>query len=299
MNLNRSNQNPSVAARALSAVSCQLSANLPLSANLAPTEQEVALLTTQYRKAVNGLYEAYRFGQMLLRVRERLEALTQRTADSGQRTGAFRDGSADGLESDPHGSPENQGSPCGAARGTARRIVGNNGNEMVCAGGWNAGTGLKGWLGVYCPEINYSTARRFLSVAEKTNLALAAQGELTHGEGEGLTAQTGETHRAPALSAVGYPLSANAAEPSEQAVRDFLEGKSQRQVLKAPSKPTVRHAMSEEERAEKLAEVCKGFLQSLEGVERTGESDLLRLEDRREIVTRLKALARRLEEAGR
>ena len=70
-------------------------------------------------------------------------------------------------------------------------------------------------------------------------------------------------------------------------------------MLKAPSKPTVRHAMSEAERAEKLAEVCKGFLESLEGVERTGESDLLRLEDRREIVTRLKALARRLEEAAR
>lgn len=211
---------------------------------LAPTAQEVALLTAQYHKALDGLYEAYKFGQMLLAVKER-------------------------LESDPHESPENQGFSRGAARGTA----GKSFDEMH---GWNAGTGLKGWLAEHCPEINYSTARRFLSVAEKTNLAL------------------GEEANSEALAANG-----SACEPCEQAVRAYLEGKSQRQVLKAPSKPTVRHAMSEAERAEKLAEVCKGFLESLEGVERTGQSNLLRLEDRREIVTRLKALARRLEEAAR
>lgn len=225
---------------------------------LAPTAQEVALLTTQYHKALDGLYEAYRFGMMLLAVKER-------------------------LESDPHGSPENQGLPGGAARGTARCGEAQAHGGAVAAPGWNAGTGLKGWLGVYCPEINYSTARRFLSVAEKTNAAL------------------GEEANSYPLAANSYPLAANgsACEPREQAVRAYLAGKSQRQVLKVPSKPTVRHAMSETERAEKLAEVCKGFLQSLEGVERTGESNLLRLEDRREIVTRLKALARRLEEAGR
>ena len=232
MKLNSSNQNPSVAARALSAVSCQLSANL------APTEQEVALLTTQYRKAVNGLYEAYRFGQMLAQVKARLED-------------AFGD----------------------AARGTAEISGGKN----AIVGGWNAGTGLKAWLAEHCPEINYSTARRFLQVAEKTHAALSS----------------GDSPVDCSLSTVD-----SAAEPSEQAVRDFLEGKSQRQVLKAPGKPTPRHAMSEAERAEKLAEVCKGFLESLEGVERTGESNLLRLEDRREIVTRLKALARRLEQAA-
>ena len=225
---------------------------LPTQSPLAPTAQEVALLTAQYHKALDGLYEAYKFGQMLLRVKER-------------------------LESDPHGSPENQVIFCGAARGTAK-----NGEET--RGGWNAGTGLKGWLAEHCPEINYSTARRFLSVAEKTNLALGE--EATSDDIAPRDART-------------YPLAANAAEPSEAAVRAYLSGKSQRQVLKAPSKPTVRHAMSEAERAEKLAEVCKGFLESLEGVERTGESDLLRLDDRREIVTRLKALARRLEEAAR
>ena len=183
---------------------------LPPQSPLAPTEQEVALLTTQYRKAVNGLYEAYRFGQMLLRVRERLEALTQRTADSGQRTAAFRDGSAEGPEGDPQASPENQGFSRGAARGTAREVtVGANGNAITP--GWNAGTGLKGWLGVYCPEINYSTARRFLSVAEKTHAALGS----------------GDSPVDCSLSTVD-----SAAEPSEQAVRDFLEGKSQRQVLR-------------------------------------------------------------------
>lgn len=228
---------------------------------LAPTEQEVALLTTQYHKALDGLYEAYRFGQMLLRVKER-------------------------LEGDPNGSPENQSLPGGAARGTARCGEAQAHGGAVAAPGWNAGTGLKGWLGVYCPEINYSTARRFLSVAEKTNLALGEEAP-----SDDIAPRYART----------YPLAANgsACEPSEQAVRAYLAGKSQRQVLKAPSKPTMRHAMSEAERAEKLAEVCKGFLESLEGVERTGQSDLLSLDDRREIVTRLKALARRLEEAAR
>lgn len=243
---------------------------------LAPTEQEVALLTTQYRKAVNGLYEAYRFGQMLAAVKARLEA-----------------------------------APRDAACGTARW---QEHGGAVAAPGWNAGTGLKAWLAEHCPEINYSTARRFLSIAEKTNAALAAAPALADsrqrtadsrsrdGEADGTQGRDfngSDGLSTSSASTVGCQLSTVDCEPSEQAVRDFLEGKSQRQVLKAPSKPTVRHAMSEEERAEKLAEVCKGFLQSLEGVERTGESDLLRLEDRREIVTRLKALARRLEEAAR
>lgn len=240
MNLNSSNHN-------LAPTSCGASlATRTLAEVFTPSPEDIATLTTQYRKAVNGLYEAYRFGQMLAQVKARLE---------------------DALGD--------------AARGTAEISHG----DRAIVGGWNAGTGLKAWLAEHCPEINYSTARRFLQVAEKTNLALAAQGELAHGEED---------------AASRYPLTANssACEPCEQAVRDFLEGKSQRQVLKAPSKPTPRHAMSEAERAEKLAEVCKGFLQSLEGVERTGESDLLRLEDRREIVTRLKALARRLEQAA-
>ncbi|MGN1324771.1 MAG: hypothetical protein ACI4YA_00285 [Candidatus Spyradenecus sp.] len=196
MKLNSSNHNPSVAARALSTVDCPLSTGARSA--LAPTEQEVALLTTQYRKAVNGLYEAYRFGQMLAQVKARLEQFSGDAA-------------------------------CGTARETT---VGNNGNALA-APGWNAGTGLRGWLAEHCPEINYSTARRFLAIAEKTNLALAAQGELAHGEEE---------------AASRYPLTAksehseelcqhsSACEPSEQAVRDFLEGKSQRAVLRLGGK---------------------------------------------------------------
>lgn len=191
MKLNSSNHNPSVAARALSTVDC------PLSANLAPTEQEVALLTTQYRKAVNGLYEAYRFGQMLAQVKARLEQFS-------------RD----------------------ATCGTAREVtVGANGNAITP--GWNAGTGLRGWLAEHCPEINYSTARRFLAIAEKTNAALAAA------PAEGASEPWGE---APCASAgvegaaqVGQGRALSTA-PSEQAVRDFLEGKSQRAVLRLGGK---------------------------------------------------------------
>ena len=161
---------------------------LPTQSPLAPTAQEVALLTAQYHKALDGLYEAYRFGMMLLQVKAR-------------------------LESDPHGSPENQGFSSGAARGTAREVtIGKNGNALT-GSGWNAGMGLKGWLAEHCPEINYSTARRFLSVAEKTNLALGEE-------------------------ANSDPLAANgsACEPCEQAVRAYLEGKSQRAVLRLGGK---------------------------------------------------------------
>ena len=276
MKLNSSNHNPSPS-HEVRTVDCRLSTvDCSLSANLAPTEQEVALLTTQYRKAVNGLYEAYRFGQMLAQVKARLE---QFTSDA----------------------------TCGTASGIT--VQGANGGTLNP--GWNAGTGLRAWLAEHCPEINYSTARRFLAIAEKTNAALAAAPALVDSR-QGAASRDGEADgtqgrdfngsdglSTSSASTVGCQLSTVDCEPSEQAVRAYLEGKSQRQVLKAPSKPTVRHAMSEAERAEKLAEVCKGFLESLEGVERTGESDLLRLEDRREIVTRLKALARRLEEAAR
>ena len=246
MNLNTPNHN-------LAPTSCGASlATRTLAEVFTPSPEDIATLTTQYRKAVNGLYEAYRFGQMLAQVKARLEQFT------GDAT-------------------------CGTARELTQ--TGANGGTLA-APGWNAGTGLKAWLAEHCPEINYSTARRFLQVAEKTNAALA--------ESEAVPAS-----QRPALSA-GEGLGRGAPETfPEETIRAFLEGKSQRQLLKAPkAEPAVRHAMSEEERAEKLAEVCKGFLESLEGVERTGESNLLRLEDRREIVTRLKALARRLEQAA-
>ena len=210
---------------------------------LAPSPEDIATLTTQYRKAVNGLYEAYLFGQMLLAVQKRLSlSLTRETK-----------------------------------------------------GEWHApaGSGIKGWLAKHCPEINYKTALRFLAVAEKTNAALAESEAVPASPRAGVTPAAGEGARNPFPSETPFLLTF-----PEETIRAFLEGKSQRQILKAPkAEPAVRHAMSEEERAEKLAEVCKGFLQRLEGVERTGESDLLRLDDRREIVTRLKALARRLEQA--
>ena len=147
---------------------------------LAPSPEDIATLTTQYRKAVNGLYEAYLFGQMLAAVKAKLEA-----------------------------------APRDAARGTARW---QEHGGAVAAPGWNAGTGLKAWLAQHCPEINYSTARRFLAVAEKTNAALA--------ESEAVPASP-----RPALSA-GEGLGRGAPETfPEETIRAYLEGKSQRQLL--------------------------------------------------------------------
>ena len=182
---------------------------------LAPTEQEVALLTTQYRKAVNGLYEAYRFGQMLMAVKSRIEAP----------------------------------SPGDATRGTARCEQDHGG--ALAAPGWNAGTGLRAWLAEHCPEINYSTARRFLAIAEKTNAALAAAPELADsrqrtadsrsrdGEADGTQGRDfngSDGLSTSSASTVGCQLSTVDCEPSEQAVRDFLEGKSQRAVLRLGGK---------------------------------------------------------------
>ena len=45
---------------------------------LAPSPEDIATLTTQYRKAVNGLYEAYLFGQMMVTVKA---SLTRETAE--------------------------------------------------------------------------------------------------------------------------------------------------------------------------------------------------------------------------
>ena len=156
-----------------------------------PSEADIATLTAQYRKAVNGLYEAYVFGQMLMAVKTRLEA-----------------------------------APRDAARGTAGRIVGNNGNSMPEMAGWNAGTGLKAWLAEHCPEINYSTARRFLAVAENTNAALAAQAQ------DGATGMSLPHAGGLVMSAEGAPSSLSLFSPSEAQVRAFLEGKSQRAILR-------------------------------------------------------------------
>ena len=241
-----------------------------------PTAGDVAMLLAQYRKAVDGLYEAYRFGVMLLAVKRALEG---ETPWEGQ-------GAAHPL----HPAEAQGASPrfsSSATRGTAREVtIGKNGNALT-GSGWNAGTGLKAWLAEHCPEINYSTARRFLAVAEKTHAALAA----------GDPAAPGAWGEAPCASA-GAEGAAQA--PSESAVRAYLEGKSQRQVLtKAPAVPVKRRATTPEELSEKVYETMDGFLGRLEGMERSYETNLLSQDSRRELVTRLKGLARRLEEAGR
>ena len=157
---------------------------------LAPSPEDIATLTSQYRKAVNGLYEAYLFGQMLMAVKSRIEAP----------------------------------SPGDATRGTAR-CEQDHGGALV-APGWNAGTGLKAWLAQHCPEINYSTARRFLAVAEKTNAALAESEAVPASPRAGVTPAAGEGARSPFPSETPFLLTF-----PEETVRAFLEGKSQRQLL--------------------------------------------------------------------
>ena len=187
--------------------------------SLEPTAEDVAMLTRQYQKALDGLYEAYRFGMMLLSVRRRLED----AADARESRIVNRESYAltgDGQAAEPL---QNADAPCDAACGTARKIIGNNGNEMECAGGWNRGMGLKGWLAQYCPEINYSTARRFLAVAEKTVSALA------------LEAAEGGDPATPPDAPQGASNDSRFAihdSPDPDKVRAFLAGKSQRAVLR-------------------------------------------------------------------
>ena len=175
--------------------------------SLTPTAEDVAMLTKQYQRALDGLYEAYRFGMMLRAFKARLEEA--------------EDAAAEAAPAEPL---QNADAPCDAACGTARKIIGNNGNEMECAGGWNRGMGLKGWLAQYCPEINYSTARRFLAVAEKTvaALALTDAAPVGAGRGEAPCASAGEGARSPF--------------PPEAKVREFLAGRSQRSILRLGGK---------------------------------------------------------------
>lgn len=132
----------------------------PVAAALTITEEDARQLTAQYHRAIAGLFEAWKFGRMLMAVRDALEAA------------ALTDFS----------------------RGVTRDTAGKSFNEMH---GWNAGTGLKGWLSKHCPEVNYASARRFLGIADKTSSAL--------GDAAG----------------------------DEDAARAYLEGKSQRQILRA------------------------------------------------------------------
>ena len=190
---------------------------------LAPSPEEVAMLTKQYQRALDGLYEAYQFGMMLRAVKTRLEDAEDE--ENGERK------TENGYALTGDGEAEFTGD---AARGTARN--GRHGGTIM-EGGWNRGTGLKGWLAQFCPEINYSTARRFLAVAEKTVAALA----LADAEAEGGAAAAlpdAPQGRAPGdhLPFTDYHLPGGAAAPDENAVRAFLAGKSQRAVLRLGGK---------------------------------------------------------------
>lgn len=231
--------------------------------SLEPTAEDVAMLTKQYQKALDGLYEAYRFGMMLRAVKERLDAAdgagacaaptppaeAQGASPRPAPTGAgFVDAGIDDTDTLGNGGFSSE-----SARGPAREIVvGKNGN-LLTGSGWNRGTGLKAWLARYCPEINYSTAKRFLAVAEKTVAALALADEAEASEaaavgsaspaspeswGEAPCASAGEGARSPfPPEAAQVPAEAGTpfAIPTfpEATVRAFLEGKSQRAVLRA------------------------------------------------------------------
>lgn len=217
-------------------------------------EEAAAALSAQYRYAVDGLYEAYRFGLILLVVKRYLEWKGEgegaaRPLDpapaqgAGPRPAPVGAGVVD-AEIDGADTLGNGGFTGESARGLAREMTqkGANGG-LLAAGGWNRGTGLKAWLARYCPEINYSTAKRFLAVAERTHAALAAASDPQASAspsiwGPAPCAGAGEGARSPfPPEAAQVPAEAGTpfAIPTfpEATVRAFLEGKSQRAVLRA------------------------------------------------------------------
>ncbi len=228
-------------------------------------EEAAAALSAQYRYAVDGLYEAYRFGLILLVVKRYLEWKGEREGEgaarpldpapaqgAGPRPAPVGAGFVDAEMGEGHDAGTGRVSG-ESARGLAREMtIGRNGNALH-EGGWNRGTGLKAWLARYCPEINYSTAKRFLAVAERTHAALAAASDPQASEASGASpsdspssqaswgpapcAGAGEGARSPfppeaarAPAEAGTPF----AIPTfpEATVRAFLEGKSQRAVLR-------------------------------------------------------------------
>ncbi len=184
-------------------------------------------LTYRYHDALDGLHKGYTFGKCLLEIQDYLNTFT----------------------------------------GSDTRVIareGANGGTLL-AGGWNAGSGLKGWLEANCPEIAYHTARRFLKLAENVHIALDKMG----------------------------------LKPTETNVRNFLEGKTQRQLLKPAEEEKEQEkslAITTEARAQKLADTMSDYTRSLEGMLRTGETLILTPDHRRDLITRLKAIARKLEE---
>ena len=199
----------------------------PVPAAPTPSPEDVETLTTQYKKAVNGLYEAYVFGTMLLAVKARLEGAA-RPLDPAPAQGAGPRPAPVGAGFAETQEPlENTGSFGSLTRETTERIsFGKNG----IVADWRAGTGLKAWLARHCPEINYKTACRFLAVAERTHAALAAASDPQAPGASESSVSPSIWGEAPCASA-GVEGAAQA--PSEAAVRAFLEGKSQRAVLRA------------------------------------------------------------------
>ena len=176
--------------------------------SLTPTAEDVAMLTKQYQKALDGLYEAYRFGMMLRAVKARLEAAEAAETAAGESRIANRESYAltgDGQTAEPL-----------QIEGSAGSLTCENAWNVKP--GWNRGTGLKGWLAVHCPEINYKTACRFLAVAEKTVAALA------------LEAAEGASPDAPqGLDDSRFAIHDS---PDPDKVREFLAGRSQRSILR-------------------------------------------------------------------
>ena len=191
---------------------------------LEPSAEEVALLTRQYQKALDGLFEAYQFGMMLRAVKERLDAADGAGACAAPTPPAEAQGAS------PRPAPMGAGS----SRVLARETAGKSFDDMH---GWNRGMGLKGWLAIHCPEINYKTACRFLAVAEKTVAALALADEAEASEaaavGSASPASPESWGEAPCASA---GEGARSPFPPEAKVREFLAGRSQRSILRLGGK---------------------------------------------------------------
>ena len=212
--------------------------------SLAPTAEDVAMLTRQYQKALDGLFEAYQFGMMLRAVKERLEAAEAAETAAGE--------SCVSPEGEPSTAIANRACSGEAANlprlsyaltgdgQTAEPLqIEGSAGSLTCENawnvkpGWNRGTGLKGWLAVHCPEINYKTACRFLAVAEKTVAALALA-DAEGGVDDGLPAPTGAGRGEAPCASAGE--GARSPFPPEAKVRAFLAGKSQRAVLRLGGK---------------------------------------------------------------
>ena len=223
-------------------------------------EEAAAALSAQYRYAVDGLYEAYRFGLILLVVKRYLEWKGEGEGEgaarpldpapaqgAGPRPAPVGAGFVDAEMGDGHDAGT-EGFSGESARGLARCEQPHGG--ALAAPGWNRGTGLKAWLARYCPEINYSTAKRFLAVAERTHAALAAASETpasgaSPSDSPSSQASWGPAPCAGAGEGARSPFPPEAAQvPSEAGtpfaiptfpeatVRAYLEGKSQRAVLR-------------------------------------------------------------------